>query len=620
MKLKIVIFLFFTFGFLTAYRAQTGDLFNRFRLGQSYEQAGDFQKAKSVYESVFKQQPDNFQFFDALNRVYIQLKDYDASISIIQQRLKSVPQDINMYGLLGSSYYLKGDETKAYESWDEAIKIFSDKPMVYRVIANYAIERRAFDKAVEILQQGKKVSNDSFNFSLDIANIFAMLMKYKEAASELAFLISKDPSQLVMVETRLSSYINKADAQKQTIEVIEEWTNKNEDINLFLLLGWLYMEAGRYKDAYETYLKIDEMNKNTGSELYNFAERALKDGHSEEASKAYKKIFEDYPNSPFAPGAKIGYAKTLEMAVDQKNNITGNDWKPFYSYQAQNPKDYQEVIAAYSDLISQYDGLEVAYESYFRIGSIKLERLSDFTGAEESLKKVVSYSQISPFTVPSYTKLADIAILRGDLAQALDYYDKILESPRAQSSDKNLSTYMKARIQFWNGNFSGANDLLKNVESNFNENYTNDAIELSLLINTTKNDSLSLSQFAEAELFAFQKKFKAASEIYSKLSSNENLLTVKDLAALRYAEMALALNDLPNTITLLSAISSQGDKNIYADKAVFLLGEVYQYSMNDAAKAVESYENLLAKFPNSLYLDEARENINEMKKKSSNNL
>ena len=120
------------------------DIMNRFMLGQNYEQAGEFQKAKDIYEELFQKQSDNFQFFDALNRVYTQLKEYDKSISIIEQRLNTNPADINLYGLLGKTYYLKGDEQKAFETWDEAITKFPENPTSYRTIANYAIERRDF--------------------------------------------------------------------------------------------------------------------------------------------------------------------------------------------------------------------------------------------------------------------------------------------------------------------------------------------------------------------------------------------------------------------------------------------------------------------------------------------
>jgi outer membrane protein assembly factor BamD (BamD/ComL family) len=45
------------------------------------------------------------------------------------------------------------------------------------------------------------------------------------------------------------------------------------------------------------------------------------------------------------------------------------------------------------------------------------------------------------------------------------------------------------------------------------------------------------------------------------------------------------------------------------------VGKIYQFGINDSAKAVSAYENLLAKFPDSLYLDEARNQIVKLKDK-----
>ncbi|MGE5499547.1 MAG: tetratricopeptide repeat protein, partial [Syntrophothermus sp.] len=466
---------------------QTGDLFNRFRLGQSYEQAGDIQKAKSVFEGVYRQQPDNFQFFDALNRVYTQLKEYDNSIAIIEARLKLTPQDINLYGLLGTTWYLKGDENKASSVWEDGIKLFPDKAVAYRVIANYAIERRAFDQAVNILKRAQKLqSADSYNFSYDIANIYSMLMKYREAAEEFCSILEKDPSQMSLIQARLAQITGKPDALKEISEVVEKKADENGNINMLVLLGWLYMEGGRYKDAYGIYLKIDSANKGSGSELFNFAERALKEGYYEEASSAYKRIFTSYPSSPFVPGAKIGFARTIEATADKKASTDSENWKPFYAVSTKDKGLYGEVIAAYEDLIKQYDGLEVALEAHFRLGTIKLDRLDDLSGAEAEFKKVTDYSLNSPFSVNAFARLAEISVRKDNLPEAAGYYDKIPECPAAKSSDKNLASFMKARIRFWQGNFSDASMLLSGVESNYNENNTNDAIELSLLINTTK--------------------------------------------------------------------------------------------------------------------------------------
>ncbi|MEI7810958.1 MAG: tetratricopeptide repeat protein [Ignavibacteria bacterium] len=604
-------------------RAQQGDIHNRFLLAQSYEQSGDLKKAALIYEDIYKWQPDNYLFFDALNRIYIQFKNYDSSIAITERRLKKSPQDINMYGLLGGSYYLKGDEKKAFEVWDEALNVLPDKQTVYRLIASYAIEKRAFEKASDILLRGKKLTQDNFNFSYDLANIYSVLMKYREAADEYCQILLKDPAQFQFILTRFSTYMNKADAQKLTIETVASWAKKTNDQNILALLGWLYVESGHYDEAYEAYAKIDGIKKNGGGDLYNFAERAFRDSEFDIASDAFKKILDDYPASPFAPSAKMGYAKTLEASLNNKYEKQGDTWKPFFQTRGtinQDREEYLNVLSAYAELIKDYPGNEVAFESAYRTGLIKMERFSDIDGAAEAFHKVVDNSRMTGFAVPSYAKLAEIAIVKGAFAQAQNYYDMILENPQPASQDKNFSVFMKARIFFWNGDFSGASGMLKDVEINYNENHTNDAIELSLLINTTKNDSLSLSRFALAELMSYQKKFMAASEIYAKLSRNENLFTIRDLSALRYAEMILALDDLQSAIALLSAIAVQSEKNIYADKSLFLLGQVYQYGFKDTIKAIESYENLLAKFPNSLYLDGARENINELKNKPSKNL
>jgi outer membrane protein assembly factor BamD (BamD/ComL family) len=48
-----------------------------------------------------------------------------------------------------------------------------------------------------------------------------------------------------------------------------------------------------------------------------------------------------------------------------------------------------------------------------------------------------------------------------------------------------------------------------------------------------------------------------------------------------------------------------------------LQGNIYQFAKKDSPKAIEIYESLLAKFPNSIYLDEAREAINKLKNKIS---
>jgi outer membrane protein assembly factor BamD (BamD/ComL family) len=81
--------------------------------------------------------------------------------------------------------------------------------------------------------------------------------------------------------------------------------------------------------------------------------------------------------------------------------------------------------------------------------------------------------------------------------------------------------------------------------------------------------------------------------------------------------MEIAMDNYDKSIALLTGIADETVKNIYADKALYLIGRIYQFGINNVPKAVEIYEKLLAKFPDSLYLDEAREEIKKLRNKLS---
>jgi outer membrane protein assembly factor BamD (BamD/ComL family) len=123
--------------------------------------------------------------------------------------------------------------------------------------------------------------------------------------------------------------------------------------------------------------------------------------------------------------------------------------------------------------------------------------------------------------------------------------------------------------------------------------------------------------FSSGELLAAQKKFDEAVEKYKQLSDNPKAFMLQNLAKIREAEMQLALDNYNESVKLLEQVTDEFEKNIYADKALYLLGKIYQFGYKDSFKAIEMYEKLLAKFPNSLYLDAAREEILKLRNKLS---
>ncbi len=588
--------------------SQWSDFQNRFLLGQNYEQTGDLKKAKEIYEQLYKNQPENYQIFISLNRIYIQLKEYESSVKLLEEKIQENPTNINLYGELGTTYYLMGNEGKAFTTWDNALKIVPQNENNYRVFANYAIQLRAFDKAIEYLQKGKKVSNDPIYFSFDLGNLYSITMRYEEATEEYCSIIESDPNQLKNIESKIFSYIDKPDALTTTIKVIEK-KNYKENTNFAYLLSRLYIESNSFDKAFDLVKLIDKLQENSVNELFNFADELFARKNFEYASKVYDYIIKNYSNSPNISYAKLGYAKTLESSLDQEFIKANPDWKPYYIPQIINKAKYEEVIKTYLDISKSYHNDLVDIESYYRIGNIYLNKLNKPQKAKPFFNELVSNYYMSELYSASCEALARIKLIENEPDSALSYYNKILQNSRSKIEDKNLAKLNIAFIHFYKGNFSEAKKLLSEIINKLDDNSTNDALELSLILNPSLNDSSNLMIYAKGLYELDRNNFDNALNSFKEIYYANSSLLLKSLSGIKFIECLIAKDDFTQAISFINEFMENKDFNIYSDEAQYLLAQIYQFGMKDYQKAIEHYEKLLENFPNSLYLDNAREEI-----------
>lgn len=608
---KILIIFLFAF----AVFAQNQMDQNQFMLAESYEQRGDFAKAVEIIETLYKKDPTNIQYFNKLNSLYLQLKKYDESAALINSRIIITPQDISLYGMLGSTYYTAGDRTKAYQIWDDATEKFKINNMTFRIIANYAIEKRDFEKAIELLNRGKQFSKDSQLFSYELGELYNITMRYREAAEEYCALIKSSPAQYPQIESKVLSYANKPNALDETIEVVKKYQKENVSFNY--LLARLLVEKKQFDDAFDIYKDVDKKQNSNGLELYSFGEFLCRQEAFSSAAKVYKYLIDNYSDQPNISSAKMGYAKTQEALLIEKFKSINPEWKTFYKPVKIDNSQIQTVIQAYEELIKVYKHSEVSVESHLHIGLIYFHLQNDLQSAEKFLKIIAETYPTSKFASAALVELGNIELQRGNLDSAERYFNDVGNLIRANVEDKSLAKYQLARINSFKNKFDDARKHLAQVLGNLKDNMANDAIELSILLNTAKNDSSNLSLFCKAEFLAEQKRFEDAKELYLQLAQNPQAFIFSSVAKLRFAEMLIAQDKYIDAIPALELMAEEGEKNIYSDKALYLQGQIYRYGLKDNTKAVEVFESLLARFPKSLYLDEARQNILELRKKIS---
>ncbi len=613
MILRIFISIVFSAALLFA---QNNGLQNKYSLAQSYEHSGDLEKASKIYEELYQLEPQNNLYFESLNRTYVQLKNYAASVNLIEQKIAGKPNDINLYGLLGSTYSLMGNEEKAYQVWDEPFSFLEPNPIFYRVIAAYAVERRAFDKAIDLFRRGKEISSDKIIFSYDLARLYSLTMQYENAAEEYCTILLNDPLQLQNVQTRILANANKPGALKVTISVVEQYVDE-DNFSLSFLLARLYIENKDFDKAFEMYVNIDEKQSQKGIELYRYAAFLFKEGEYEISKNVYQSIIKLYPGSPLIPSSKLGFAKSLEAILMEDYSGQIPLWKPYFAFEPYESDQVTEVIDAFNEVVELYKNSEASYEALLRIGMIKLYLENKRDEAKQYFNRIINEAVLSSSTPDAYSDLGEIDLLNGNLTEAEKNYSQIIVLAKINQHKINDAKYKLARVKFYNGDVEAAQKLLADILKNLKDDNANDALSLSLLLNTSKNDSVNLMLFAEAEFLADQKKFSEAAKKYELIAENPQAFILHSVASIRLAEMELALNNYSRSIELFEMVVEEGEKNIYADKALYLLAQIFQYSIGDNAKAIEIYEMLLAKFPASIYIDRARNEIIKLREKIS---
>jgi tetratricopeptide (TPR) repeat protein len=592
------------------------NLSNKYRLGQTYEQSGQLEKAKAIYEELTNAAPTNHQYARSLNNIYLKLKEYNNSILFLSNQIKQKPYDVSLYGMLGATYYISGNSEMAEQTWDKGIALNNYSQINYTIISSYATQNRAFDIAIKYLEEGKKKSKNKTQFSYQLSQIYSYTMSYSKAAKEYCFVLTEQPSQLSYIKRRMEVYLSAVGALEQSIKVVEKCDRKNAILEL---LSFLYMKNNHFEKAFEIKKELDSKKPNNGILIYTFANEAYRNSQLDVATKAFKYLINEYPNSQYVPNSKIGFAKTLEAKLDNNWNSNQQLWKPIYTLDTTGAYKYRQILNTYESIIPIAKG-NLLNEVLFRIGKIYTTKILDYKTASKYYNRILQNSFLSSYYGKTYFEFAKMELHLNNLETTKENLQNVFSSSQTDKKTKAEAKFLLAKVEFYQANFAKSISILNNINENLSNDFSNDAIELSMLVNMGKKDSIDLALFAKAELKGYQQNFIDAEKSFKELSEKKNLFFLKNISRIKYAEILIAQNKYTTAIKVLKELSETKELNIFADKSFYLLAQVYEFGIVDKDSAITTYEKFLELFPNSLYLEKVQKSLKQLQNKRSENI
>jgi tetratricopeptide (TPR) repeat protein len=595
--------------------AQIVDDLTKLRLAQSFEQAGEWERAVSIYEALHEADSLNYVFFDGLRRGYTELKDYGKAIEVVQRRLRIQAGDQNLLATLGGLYFQMGDELKADSLWHVIISKDPKNSNLYRLVASQMIEHRQYEQAIQSYLNGRRVIGDQGLFVEDLASLFMVLQKYESAAEELVGLLRLRPQQLAVVEARLSSFTGRDGGRSAALKVVQAEVQRTpNDVQMQQLLAWLYMEGKEYDSALAQYRVIDRLSKAHGMELYQFAQRAMQEKAYTSAAKAFREVINEHPTQGIILSARFGYARAIEELSQEEDTLSGvagavpaEERVPAERVSETRPSS-QGSILLYESIVADSPNSEIAMQSLYRIGLVRYHRFFDLNGALAAFEQARGVRSTTSLSNEATATIAEVRIAQGDLAQARVEYQKLLQ--RAPGQYREQALFHLAELDYFEGNLDTAVTKLQGITTNANTDLANDGLQLLYFVQENKTTApAALAAFAKADLLKRERKYAEALARFEDVLKQNPTALLADDGMMKIGELQLLLNHDQEALGVFRKIVDDMPTSILRDRAQMRIGEIYENRLKDRAKAIDAYEQVLIHYPTSLYLEEARRKI-----------
>ena len=591
---------------------QSVDELNKLRIAEALEQSGDYKKALDFYQELYDDDPSNFVYFDGVRRNLMSLKEYSSVEGLIMSRLKTDTSNVILICQLGDAYYKSGSPDSAGMEWQRALATGPGNPNTYRTVAGFMVANRLFDNAIKVYRTGDQVSGSKGIFVTDIARLYFLNMDYKESLGELLKLLdTKDQNFAVnYIESQLGAYLTSRDALSQFVSEMEDELKKNpDDVRYRQIMAFLYMEVKDYPGAYSTYKWLDEHSGSRGTELMNFADRAYNDEAFDVSANAYKEVSEIAEDKSLVPRALMGYGNSLRSLGER--DYAGDD-RPCSANDSL--KDLDAALAVFESIISDFPASQFTPEAVMNSVEIRMNYFDDLAGAEKLVSQFPDLFGGNDYE--GTMARARLFTMEGKFKDALGALVGPLSATRASGPEYDRLKYEAALALYYMGLYDSASYYLGQIAVHPESDAANDAIRLQNIISDNNGNPPALRAFADAEAMGGSNRIPEAAVMFSDIIKSYPQMPLADNARLELAEDYCRMGKVEEALKLYGELA-QDSTGIFADRAEYRIGRLYEITLKQKDSAISTYEDFLRRFPNSIYQDKVRTIIAKLMNENS---
>lgn len=611
-KILLTLLLMFSLSFGFSQRSQEE------QMGIQFFQSGEYEKAAAIFEKVYNASPNSYIYY-YYYQTLLQLGNFKEAEKVVKKQQKNMPK-VQRYKIdLGFVYESSGDSEKAEKVYTDAIKDLSAQESTVKELYNSFLVRKQFNYALAALQKGRKILNNSKLFAAEITNLYIQMNQTDKVVDEaLALVADNSQGNVQAVEVILQNLLsNDEDQQKYlTVKTILQQRIQQQPDNICyeLILQWIFLLHKDYPDALIMSKSIDRKLKEDGQRIYQLARESS-------ANKDYATAIEAL-NYLISKGERGTYYSDAEfLLLDVKYEQLSATLPINLAQALVLEQEFYNTLTTYgfhegtADWVRKYAHLLAFYVN-------KPDKAMDI------LNQAIAQTERDPAEQAAYKiDLADIELFMGDIWEATLHYSQV-DKDFPNDLIGQTAKFKNAKLSFYIGEFAWAKSQLDVLRAATSKLIANDAMYFSLLISDNEDDeeeegdslfsdnaesNVALRYYAKADFLIFQNKEYEAITLLDSILLIDPFGKLADDVYFQKAKVLIKKGDFFGAEQLLKEIITKHSYDLLADDATFQLAELYDYSLQDAAQAMEYYQKVLKDYPDSLFTVAARKRFRELR-------
>jgi len=581
-------------------------------LAQQYYQNSEYEKAAVLYEKLLNTAPFSSYYYHNYYNTLLKLEDYKGAEKVVKKQKKRLPKDLSLMVDLGYIYSLSGEIKKANSQYEQAVNVLvADVAQINRLAKSFMLINE-FNYALKVYEQGQKLFKNNKLFQFELAEIYEAKRDATNMIRLYLDFLQYNPLKIQAVKNALQEkaahnpYSN--ELQSQLFKRIQKDPSKTIYAELLI---WHLLQKRDFSAALIQAKALDKRLKENGLRVLTIGQQAFEEKDYDIAIECHQYVIDKGKNNYLYLSAKKALLKTKREKIintAQYTNASGAalavnadilgleaDYYQFINEFGKNNSTCS-TIRELCDLLARY--------KHELDAAIKLaEELMGLANIERHLKAEMKLD------------LGDYYLMKGDIWEATLIYSQVdkqfKEDPLGEQA-----RFKNAKLSYYTGDFEWAQAQLRILKAATSELIANDALDLSIFLTAhmgLDTTEIPMQLFARADLLILQNREQEAMHTLDSILLLYTDHTLTDDIGFTKAKMMIRRHNYEQAAAYLEDVYRQYSTGILADDALFQLANLYESYLNDKARAMQLYQDLIVDYQGSVFVVEARKRFRKLR-------